>query len=1379
MNVVYQDPECVAGGTPQPPSNTKLCFPVRWAMPPAPEPSDDWFHKYVVAKTVEHDKVTDAKPIVTRYEYVGGGAWAFDDNPLVAPKEQTWSQWRGFEKVVVRKGDPTLDEHKPQSQTSTQYFRGMHGDKAASGTKTVMINDSTGKALPDSEPLAGFVREQITYNGVGGAEVSGEINDPWIRQTGTQLNLVSNQVETIRTIERTPLSGGSIRTTQLDTTYDQYGNATQINDLGDVKIARDDRCTTTTYVANTEKMLVSLPSRETVVGVACGTTPNYPADAVSDSRISYDGEPFGTAPKRGLATQTEVAKSYQGSDPTYLTTNRSTHDAYGRVLESKDALGRTTTTGYSETNGLATTVKTTNPLGHTTIKTLDPGWGLPIKETDPNNRTTTLVYDGLGRLAKVWKPGRPLTQSAHLLFAYGVRNTGGPSWVRTQTLKANGNQVATYALLDGFLRPRQTQAPSPRGGRILTDTLYDTRGLAVVSRAPYYDESASPGTTLVVPDAGAVPAATVTTHDGAERKINEIYLEKNVEKWRTTTSYGGDQVTVVPPAGGTVTTTFTDARDQQIALQQWHGRQPQGESDETRYSYTKRGDLASIKDAAGNVWRYEYDVLGRRVKADDPDRGVSTMTYDDAGQQRTATDARGKTIAARYDELGRPIETRLGSDDGTLLTRSVYDTLSKGHPTSSTRFVDDHEYVTAVTGYDAAGRPEAETVTIPAAEGKLAGTYRTSHTYAADDSPRTTTLPTLGDLPAETLTFGYDDLGLSDTLAGTSAYVTDTEHTALGEVAQLELGTGDQRLWRSSYYEDGTRRLSETLTTKLSPNGAFLHDLTYGYDPVGNVTRIGDRAAGSAVDTQCFTQDYLRRTTEAWTAKESCDKGPSESTVGGPASYWQQFAFDPTGNRTRLVDKSVSGASDVVHEYTYPDSGDGAERPHAVTSVTSGTDERSYDYDAAGNTVRRPSPGGAEQELVWTEEGLLASVGSTSYVYGPDGKQLLRRDPGKVTLFLGSGEVMLDTKSQLIKGTRYYDGIGTRTAAGLVWTVADHHGTSQAAIDAKTLAVTARRFNLFGAPREAEEWSAGDRGFVGGTANSETGLTRLGAREYDPAMGRFLSVDPQVDPMDPQTLNAYAYSNNNPTTMSDPDGLAYIVDADGHVRAPSAKAMSNPVIKKNVRKRINKWSRIYQKRADRAKQKAKAWKKPPTKKSPTAIKDADANPNTDQVWKLPREEWNGPGEASFLDDAAGWLVDNAGTINAAAGTCALVTGKGTAVRAGCAAVEWVTWYPAMYKSAQDCQSDKVEGCIDVGLSFATLGFSNAAKSMTKQAIENPKKFAEGFAAGWGLASGGAFRAVRANNSADRAMGIVGIFSPFANFLPGPEVIAGTPRPAPR
>ncbi|MEV0234725.1 RHS repeat-associated core domain-containing protein [Nonomuraea sp. NPDC050786] len=1146
-DVSYAPPECAQGNLPTAAeTNTMRCFPVKWAMPPASEPVNDWFHKYVVAKVVEDDLLTDSKDMVTRYEYdtVKGGAWAYGDDPLVEEKKRTWSEWRGYERVVVREGDPANDENKPETRTAYLYFRGMNGDRLnpAGGTKPVKIKDSTGTEINDDEPLSGFLREEITYD--GSTPLTTEINEPSTRLTATQGTFKAYQVEVKRVETRERRADGTYLVTQQEKTYDQYGNETQVNDFGDVSKTDDDQCTTTTYVHNPEKLLFGFPSTATTVAVACGATASYPDDVISDTRLSYDGQKPGEPPLKGDVTTSEEARSYTGSTPEYLVTEVATFDAYGRKTESKDKLERTTSTAYKEVNGLTTETAVTNAADQVATTTFDPAWGSPVTETDTNNRRTSLTYDALGRLVKVYKPGRTEADGdPDVTYEYGVNRGGGPNWTRTSTLKANGNQVVSYQLLDGFLRPRQTQAPSPGGGRIVTDTQYDSRGLVSVNR-PAYHATGDPGTTLYSlanTEAGKLPPATVTTYDGTERRIAEIYLEHNAERWRTTTSYGPDWVTTIPPEGGTVTTKRTDVRDRVIALEQYQGRTPTGTPDVTRYAYTKGGDLAKVTDAAGNVWRYTYDVLGRRTRSEDPDRGTSTMTYDDADQLLTTTDARGKTVASVYDRLGRVVETRLGSQTGTLLTKVVYD---RGDLVSSTRYVNGQAYVSEVTGYDGAGRPKGTKVTIPSVEGGLAGEYTTTMTYAADGSLDTKTLPKLGDLAAETLDYDYNELGRLTTLKNDeeNVYLSNATYTQLGEVAQVQLGTGDKRLWRTTYYEDGTRRVSETLTEREQAGRVPVNDLTYGYDDAGNVTRITDGTAGQTKDTQCFKVDHLRRVTEAWTQNsDTCAATPSE--IGGPAPYWHQYTYDLIGNRTTKTVKGVAGAADVTTTYSYPEPGDGVVRPHAVTA-TVGATSGSYAYDAAGNTTSRPGPNGT-QSLVWDDEGLLESVTaggkSTSYLYDVEGEQLIRRDPGSVTLFVGDGELRLNTATGSKTGTRYYEGLGTRTGDGLTWTVEDHHGTSQVAVNATTLAVTTRRMDLFGNPRGAvPNWPAGSRGFVGGTLNADTGLTRLGAREYDPASGRFVSVDPIIDPYDPQQMNAYAYANNNPATMSDPDGEMYL-----------------------------------------------------------------------------------------------------------------------------------------------------------------------------------------------------------------------------------------------
>ncbi|MET7952119.1 RHS repeat-associated core domain-containing protein [Micromonospora sp. NPDC005324] len=1146
--VAYLAPDCAAGATPAVDSNTKRCFPVRWVLPPEPTPRNDWFHKYVVAKVSEKDLVGGAPDKVSTYEYVGHGAWAYSDDQMLPAERRTWSQWRGYEKLIVRQGDPAAVPDSGESETQYQYFRGMHGDRtAAGGSKSVSITDSTNTSVTDDEPYAGLLREKIVRNGRNGAVVTSTIETPWKRLTATQGSLKSHQVQIVKTVSRTALAAGGFRSTQVERSYDMYGNETQVNDSGDMGTGGDEICTTTRYVLSTNAMLVSLPSEQKAVGVACGAAPSYPADVISDVRTSYDGQEFGVAPIRGDVTAIQNAKSYAGSTPTYITT-RSEYDAFGRPVKQYDARNNKSTIDYTEANGLTTGVTVTNALGHQSVTTTDPARGSAITVLDASNRRTDLRYDGLGRLTAVWQPGRSqaLGDGPSIRHDYQVR-VDGPGAVRTEKLGPNNNYVVTYALSDGLGRPRQTQAPSPAGGRIITDTTYDTRGLNVLTRAAYYNNASGPRDVLYNPVAEEVPNATRTVFDGAGRATASTFLKNNVEQqgWGTATVYGGDRTTVIPPRGGTATTTLIDADGNTTELRQYHAATATGAFDTTRYTYTKQGLRTTITDPAGNVWRHEYDVLGRKIKIVDPDKGTTMAGYDDLGNQVSSTDARGRVTTATYDALNRRTGTWVGA---TRLAEWKYDVLTRAGATSknvpgvlvsSSRYLGSAAYTRKLDEIDAFNRPTSESVVIPAAETGIAGTYTTRTTYRADGSRASTQLPTLGNLAAETVVYGYDNLAKAASSAGSGMNLSTMTYNELGEPSKTTVGSGTRKAWQMYYYEEGSRRLNRIFTDRSGTGDTIADDRTYSYDPAGNVVRAENLIAGAGIDVQCYGYDYLRRMTNAWTPAVNCDTAAAPNTVGGPAPYWHTFSYDVAGNRKSFVQNAFGAVPGKTSTYTYPEPG--SARPHAVASIaTTGAAVVNYGYDGSGNLSTRPGQAGT-QTLDWSDEGLLAGVNAgatqTTYVYDADGNQLIRRDPGAVTLFTPSGELQYSTTSGAKAGTRRYDG-AIRTGSGLSWLVNDRQGTANVAIDSATLQVSYRRTDAFGNQRDASpNWAGGGAGFVGGVENSVTGLTRLGAREYDSKLGTFISVDPLLKADEPQQLNAYAYANNSPATLSDPSGL--------------------------------------------------------------------------------------------------------------------------------------------------------------------------------------------------------------------------------------------------
>ena len=440
---------------------------------------------------------------------------------------------------------------------------------------------------------------------------------------------------------------------------------------------------------------------------------------------------------------------------------------------------------------------------------------------------------------------------------------------------------------------------------------------------------------------------TVTTYDGAERPTVSSFRSLGDEQWRTVTEHHGDGTSVTPPRGGTPERVVTDARGRVVRRLQYRGATPDGEHDTIEYGYDNAGRLTSVTDAMGNRWRYEYDLRGRRTQIIDPDSGTSTSTYDDAGQLQTSTDGRGTRLAYEYDALGRRTAMYANALTGTKLAGWTYDTLpgGVGLPTGSTRFVGSAAYSVRVTGYEAdSGRPAGSEVVIPASETGLNGSYRTTYAYRPDGSLASETLPKLGALASETLTYSYDTLGLSSGLRSSLAeYVSKTQYSWFGDRTQLTMGPAGREAWHTQFYQPATGRLDRAFTQRNTTDST-VNDTTYGYDPAGNVTRISDQLAGAPAEDQCFRYDYGRRLTEAWTSTGGC-AGDAGSSLGGPAPYWSSWRYDAAGNRSSQVAHAAGG--DTTSTYTYR-SGRGAAARRAVRA------DRRARRDAHGHVhVRR------------------------------------------------------------------------------------------------------------------------------------------------------------------------------------------------------------------------------------------------------------------------------------------------------------------------------------------------------------------------------------------------------------------------------------------
>ncbi|MGK5519424.1 RHS repeat-associated core domain-containing protein [Micromonospora sp. URMC 107] len=1214
---------CTAPVTTAPASNAKSCYPVYWTPDGYANPYLDWFHKYAVTRVTSTDPTGGAPALSTSYSYLGGAAWHYDENEVVKAKYRTYGQFRGYAKVRTFNGDGVNDR---RTQSETAYYRGMSKNN---NTTVVNLTDSAGGTHEDVDELAGKELETTRYLGENGRVDSSTITSYWVSgatatRSRTGLSALTAQwVAPLKTYTRQAVtSGGAVtwRYTASDNSYDASISSATFGELKHTYTytvpvdAAYNQCTSYTYApVNTSKNLVGLVSQTETVSVACGgftqgspasepggvntltapATVSRPAQVVKAERNFYDDPLFATtfpqaaAPTKGDVTMTQLAKDHSSGAYVWQTDEKTVYDSFGRVTGSFDAEGNQTTSGFTMNSvNLVTAMSTTNALDQTSATTVNPRRGSILTTTDANNVVSRQHYDALGRSTSVWLHNRATSSAANHKFTYTVSKTGVTAVTSQKLNNSNGYQTSV-TIYDALLRSRQTQAITPQGGRMITDTFYDTRGWTRASYNGWWDDTTLPTVSTPVSAASLnkqVPNQTFTTYDGLGRAVITTAAKNGVTVSTTTTVHGGDRTTVVPPAGGVVAVTVTDGIGRKKELHEYSVRPTVttpadtftgdftvtgGTATISKYGYDSHGNQSTLTDAEDNVWTSTYNLLGQVVAKSDPDAGNSSMVYDANGNLVESTDGRNKTLSFTYDALDRKTGEYAAAVDNQSAANQraawVYDnsnavagvTNAVGKLTTTVANRGGQAYTTQQKAFDVFGNSLGQTVTIPTTEGDLGGSYVFGRTYTSVlGLPLTDTYPAKGSLPAETVLHGYSGvLDLPTTLGGLAGYSQGVTYDAWGRVNQQKIGSATSFANVTNTYDTHTSRLTNQLVTRSTATPSNVDEQEYTYDLAGNITRKTSKRLGATTpaETQCYGYDGLARLTKAWTATDACAVAPTltnkamvGNTIAGSA-YWTSWTVDAIGNRTEQVEHNLGSGSDTKTTYVYD--GNGQNKPHTLTSTSTtggATGSTSYTYDAAGNTTGRNAAQGS-QALTWDDAGKLTGVtggtsGNNTFVYDADGNLLLQKEPGKTTLYLPGQQLTLNTATGVIDGDRHYSlpggGSCIRSGSGTAYTfaIADHQGTPTLYLDNTAQNPTWRQYTPYGAARGAAVTAPDNRGFLN-KPMSPTGLTIVGARAYDPSIGRFASVDPLQDTGQPQQWNGYSYANNTPVTSSDPTGM--------------------------------------------------------------------------------------------------------------------------------------------------------------------------------------------------------------------------------------------------
>jgi len=643
---------------------------------------------------------------------------------------------------------------------------------------------------------------------------------------------------------------------------------------------------------------------------------------------------------------------------------------------------------------------------------------------------------------------------------------------------------------------------------------------------------------------------------------------------------------------------------------------------------------------------------GDALKAVSADAGATWQLNDATGSPVYTRDSRGFELHTTYDALGRAAAVRVRGGDGTtpldhFVERFVYgDSLdSQGRP------VVEHPEALNLRGRllthcDHAG------VTYHDSYGLLGGVLKSRRQLRLDykaeanwGDPTPAALAPLLQTDVYQTVFEYDALGrvtsrtdpagfvhraayqlsgwlnsVEVTPAGggqAEVYVAGIVYDAKGQRVGVTYGNGVKTAYA---YEKTTLRLSNVLTTRGS-DSKRLQDLTYTYDPAGNVTRVADGASDAVFSGQQrvapvsdYTYDALYQLIQgtgrqhAGATRDSERRGGFDpdsffTLTGGPndgqslENYTRRYSYDAGGNLTRTRHLAPGGSGSFTRELVVSDSSNRGVEAELLNPGAAGETAPAAlvdpFFDGNGNQKRMIGVAG----LNWNYRDNLASVTTVDrgdappdaeyYVYDGSGQRVRRvleqhGDGGarvEETIYLGGLEVRRVSLGDSVVEERQT--LRVRDDARCVavrqsWTkggppagvsgpqvryqLDDEIGSSLTEVDGRGQLIS-----------HEEYYPYGGTALAAGRDFAETSLKRYrhAGKERDAVTGFYYYGGRYYAPWlgrwasaDPAGFidgpNMYAFVGGNPVTFADLGGYGKVKKTKKHVIPPGAHPYARP-----------------------------------------------------------------------------------------------------------------------------------------------------------------------------------------------------------------------------
>ena len=876
---------------------------------------------------------------------------------------------------------------------------------------------------------------------------------------------------------------------------------------------------------------------------------------------------------------------------TNVTTNLVTfdQDALGRDLfYTYDSFGRVTGTTYPEGNQVQNTydsqvagttrgniVTVTNvakpgsALSSTTTNySYDTTCSFPVKcnkpnsITDSNNNTTNYTWDNAYGVLAVATPPPPTTGATQpqvryhydSLYAYYKNSSGtivqAPSPIRLLTSTSACQTLATCSGALDEVKTTITYGTTGVANNLLPTSVSSGAGngsLTAASSATYdafgnlasiVGPLGSGQTTLFVYDANRERVGVFGPQTSVANGYPAVRLSWSVDGILTETETGKD-------------TSQTDSNFTTFTSLQQVTNTPDSLN---RTIKTTVSGLVSGSTVTFNVTQFDYDAANRvtcqaqrmnpavfsslpgsacalgTVGSNGNDR-IAFNTYDAAdeltqvttgygtGTQRTyltrtftnngllksILDADNNLTTYAYDGFDRLAQVSFPMPTQGVGTSSATDYESYGYDSNSNlTSVRRRSNDTICFLYDALNRATQKTV--PSWSGQ-------NVFYAYDLLNRLTTAA-YGSLTGPGVSYGYDALSRRTTEAASSRTITSAYDAASNRT---------RITWPDSFY------------------------VTYLYDNLNRPTQVGENGATSGVGVLAnYSYDALGNL--------------SGLTRGGGAGTTP--AFDTDDRLTSLAHAFANSSANVTWTYGYNAGNQIVSRSATNEAYTSHAPNQSKSYVANGLNQYSSVSGASFSH---DARGNLTSDGTRTFTYDVENRLLTATAPTAVTLAYDPlGRLQTSTASSatttfLFDGAgmtaeynsvgsllrRYvpdglggvlpliwYEGSGTSDRR---WLHADSLGSSVAYSNSSGSEAAQYGYDAYGAPDATNGWGNPRYRFAGALMIPEGNLYLMGARAYDPSLGRFLQTDPVGQAAD---VNLYAYAGQDPVIRADPTGLA-------------------------------------------------------------------------------------------------------------------------------------------------------------------------------------------------------------------------------------------------